>query len=358
MPSMTCVKTADQHGRSISRLLRGAWRGSPPGLDHPAHALEEIAPILVELGAGALAWKIVARETGIGSRVLSLLRQAYRFHTLQAELLEDGLLRMLARLRAAGVEPVILKGWSVARLYPESGLRPYGDLDILAPSQHYGAARHVASTCGSRCAVDLHARLADLPDRSTAELYARSVVTRLRGTEVRLLSAEDQLRYLCLHMLRHGVRRPLWLCDVAAALEALPPDFDWGYCLSGDRRRSRWVLCGLGLAQRLLGACPERPWPGGDVRLPVWLEPAVLRQWGMGAPVPASRGASPGALLAALRSRWPNPIKATVHRGGAFNDFPRPPYQVAELIAYGVRRLGRRREDRSDPAGRARECGI
>ena len=49
---------------------------------------------------------------------------------------------------------------------------------------------------------------------------------------------EDQLRQLCLHLLRHGACRPLWLCDVAVMLESLPGDFDWDRCLGGDRDES------------------------------------------------------------------------------------------------------------------------
>ena len=33
-------------------------------------------------------------------------------------------------LHEAGIEVLVSKGWSIARLYPQAGLRPYGDLDL------------------------------------------------------------------------------------------------------------------------------------------------------------------------------------------------------------------------------------
>ena len=41
---------------------------------------------------------------------------------------------------------------------------------------------------------------------------------------------------------------------MAAALEALPADFDWNDCLSGDSRKTDWVRCAISLAHELLGA--------------------------------------------------------------------------------------------------------
>src|SRR5205814_891640 len=81
-------------------------------------------------------------------------------------------------------------------------------------------------------------------------LHERAVIQ----TVALVLGPEDHLRLLCLHMLVHGVCRPLWLCDIGAALESRPAEFDWRWFLSGDPRRTRWALCALGLAHELLGA--------------------------------------------------------------------------------------------------------
>jgi hypothetical protein len=37
-------------------------------------------------------------------------------------------------------------------------------------------------------------------------------------------------------------------------------------------------------------------------------------------------------LLKALRTRWPNPIEATVGTRGPFNNWPRLPFQIGESL--------------------------
>ena len=191
--------------------------------------------------------------------------------------------------------------------------------------------------------MDLHAGVADLNDRSLDELYDRSRLLRLGGVDVRCLGAEDQLRHLCLHLMRHGAWRPLWLCDLGAALESLPADFDWDYCLSGDRLLNDWVVGALGLACRLLDARLE---PAGIAprlsALPCWLAPSLLRIWSRGARSsdavvePIARCPHTwAAFSAALRRRWPNAIRAAFKlRLSPFSRLPRP---VIQLAAFYVR---------------------
>jgi hypothetical protein len=161
----------------------------------------------------------------------------------------------------------------------------------------------------------------------------------LGGLQVRIVGPEDQLRLSCLHLLRHGAWRPLWLCDCGLLVETRSADFDWDYCLRGNRRHAKALLCVLRLANQLLGACVEET-PAADRggSLPSWLIPAVLRQWGR----PYVRYAdqplanylrSPAGLLPALRRRWPNPIEATFGMRAPFNELPRLPFQLADCVA-------------------------
>ena len=255
------------------------------------------------------------------------LQQAYRLHTLQAALHERRIVRAQALLRSAGVEPLLAKGWAAARLYPERGLRPYADIDLWVRDQQHAAAVAALRSPAGQHPVDLHqeSRLLDRLDRTWEQLYERSELVRVGEVEIRTLGPEDHLRLLCLHMFRHGAWRPLWLCDIGAALECLPADFDWEHCLSGNPRRSHWVACAIGLAHQLLGARLDGiPVARRARHLLRWLLPAVLRQWGcaehyMNSPSMASCLRDPGQTLKALRLRWPNPIQATVGVGGPLN---------------------------------------
>jgi len=248
----------------------------------------------------------------------------------------------VSRLRSAGVEPLLAKGWAAARLYPEPGLRPYGDLDLYLPAeQHAAALASLTSWDQPAAPVDLHSGFRDLEDRSTEEIFARSRRIDVEGVEVRLLGPEDHLRLLCLHLLRHGASRPLWLCDVGAAVESRPADFDWEYFFSGDPRRTEYVVSTLVLAHRLLGARLEDTPVGERAReLPGWAAPAVLRAWGTGfkrrEPMQSYLGRAAG-LFEELRRHWPNSIEATARTGAPFNGLPRLPFQIANGLIRTLR---------------------
>ena len=242
-------------------------------------------------------------------------------------------------LRSEGIEPLLAKGWAVTRLYPGPGLRSSTDIDLCVRAQQRSmAADRLSDLVAQGCWLDLHTEFRPL-DRAVKEFYLHSQLVPLGEAEIRVLGPEDQLRLLCLHMLYHGVFRPVWLCDLGMALESLPCDFDWNYFLSGKHRNSDGVLCALVLAHRLLGArLPENsPLALRERHLPDWLVPSVLEQWGMmehymySLPM-AFHLRHPKGFFKALRLRWPNPIQATARVGGPFNEFPRLLFQIAECF--------------------------
>jgi hypothetical protein len=331
-------------GKLLTMALAGAWREPPPPLRFSPQALARVMPRLLETGAAGLAWRRIRQTKLASSDPAFQLQQAYRFQVLQAVLQEGDLQQLLLFLRSAGIQPLLAKGWATARLYPEAGLRPYGDIDLYVRPEDYPAAQTALRSAGApQCPVDLHRGFPDLPNNSWADLWSRSRVICFREVEVRILGSEDQLRHLCLHLLRHGAWRPLWLCDIGAALEHLPEGFDWSYCLGANWRQSQAVVCALGLAHRLLGACLDEPLVARRARrLPSWLVPALLRQWSLpyrryqGLPL-AAQLRQPAGMMQALRQRWPNPIEATVSMGAAFDGRPRLPYQLGDCLM----RLGR-----------------
>ena len=155
------------------------------------------------------------------------------------------------------------------------------------------------------------------------------------------MSEEDHLHFLCLHLLRHGAVRPLWLCDIAVLLERRAPTFDWSRCLSGSRRAADWVACAIGLAHQLVGAEVEgTPVADRARHLPGWMVPTVLREWGaayrslgqvevyLRHPLRLWRG-----LPKELPQHWPNAIEATMTLRGPFNELPRLPFQVGHVFS-------------------------
>jgi hypothetical protein len=231
---------------------------------------------------GAIAWWRIRDSEFAPTPEVARLQAAFRHHALTAARQERDLPHLLAHFNHAGIEPILFKGWTLARLYPHRALRPFGDFDLLVRVEEAERARTVLRALGSdlqsRADVDTTETLARyLPDRTESELFERSRPESIAGTRFRVLSWEDHLRLVTLHQLHHGGWRPLWLCDAAVLLEALPSDFSWELCLKGDPHLSEGVLAAVALAVELLGARPPPTTPSAVV--PAWLREAVLRGW-------------------------------------------------------------------------------
>jgi hypothetical protein len=337
-------------GLAVASTLSGAWRKDPPRLSVPVEVLAATIPLLLKSGAGALGWwKIWRANEPALSAILPTLDKTYWSYLIHAAKDERRIIEVFRALRSAAIEPILIKGWAIARLYPQPGLRPSGDIDLYISPEHLVKARSVLRAPEyQRYAVDLdHDEITRFSECSFDELYRCSELVKLGDTEIRVLSAEDHLRLLCLHLLKHGAWRPLWLCDVAAALESRSASFDWSRCLGKNSRWADWVLCATSLANRLLGAeLGDTPLRSCGNTVPRWLIPAVLKQWE--APYPphlplfvkevGENWWNPEIVRAICR-RWPNPIQATIDANGPFDDMPRLPYQIGNCAVRAVKGL-------------------
>lgn len=273
------------------------------------------------------------------------LHEAYRVQVLRYAVREREIEQVVGLLQSVDAEPVLCKGWAAARLYPDMAVRPLGDIDIFVKPEQVSRA-HAALQglrLGRGSAVDFQesATLA-LYRADVRTMYDRAWTVAMGDVPVKVLSPEDHLSMLCVHFLGHGAWRPIWLCDIAAAMERTTESFNWQACLGEDQRRAGWILSALALAREILDAHLAAP-PSDllhRVAAPPWLAPTVLKQWdvpyqpmsygatGYTAPM-ASYWRRPIGIWSALRERWPNPITATIRLEGPINDLPRLPFQFA-----------------------------
>ena len=340
---------AARKGGLVAKMLAGSWRGTElPALQITERELDEITPLLYDSGTAALGWRRISKTPLRESSSAEVLHQAYRLQSLQSEIHEQKIEKVFSLLRQAHVDAVLAKGWATAGTYAEKALRPYGDIDVCVRPEHFKLAGEVLSAPeASDCWVDLHKHFSEIDERSIDDLFARSRTIPLRGEQIRILAPEDQLALSCIHLLKHGAWRPLWLCDVGVAIEALPENFDWNVCLGSNNTRAGWITCAIGLAECLLDA-ETGELPAELLRQPpAWLIENVVKQWAnpfaiyqppMSHPIPmADLLRHPSGLLDGLRQRWPNPIIATISVNGEFNNLPRLPYQMANCLS----RIGR-----------------
>jgi hypothetical protein len=335
-------------GELLAASLYQSWRRSPPAPDSSAPDLEIVTPLLYGSGAAGLGWWRI-RETDLRDTPSGeLLRQAFRLLALQAGIHQTKIQKIFRLMRTEGVEPMLFKGWAIARLYPQAALRPYGDIDLLVRPRDFGVAKRVIESGAARgCWIDLHSGLSELADSSTEELFARSDVVACGEDQVRVPGAEDHFALLAIHLLKHGAWRPTWLCDLGLLLESMPGDFDWDLCLGKNKRRANWILSAIGLAHELVGAdIGNEEIAARASEIPAWLSRSVLKEWGTPFAIdqpPMSHRAPmrsylrhPSGLLSDLARRWPNPILATISVNGKFNRLPRFPYQLANCLARSI----------------------
>ena len=135
-------------------LLRAALWGAPLSIDGPIEwkAIMQIANFH---GNGALLADVAARmddDKKPSSKMLGKMQNDMRVNLINQLRLKQHLCRVVKLLREQGIEPVLLKGFGLARLYPNPSLRRFGDIDLFVGLEHFHKA----------CAL-----LRDLPDAYT-----------------------------------------------------------------------------------------------------------------------------------------------------------------------------------------------
>lgn len=344
-------------GERLAQLLRRAWRAEPPPFALTEAQTRAVIPLAVKGGCAGLAYWRLRHVPAFAAFAQETLRAEYIKNGLRTASWLYHLPLLVNALRDAGIEPILFKGWAIARHYPELALRPMGDVDVFVPAAQIERARAVVIEKHTDAfSVDLHTETQDaqhashVTGRTLYELYARSEMATLGSTQVRVLSPEDHLHLLCLHFLRHGGWRPLWLCDIAVAIETRPLEFDWARAL-GDGRTADWMACVLGAAQQLLGAkIEDTPCAARANQLPRWFIPAILREWDDPDPArhfppdPMQRvWHNPRKLVRALRGRWRNPVEASAMSDAPFDETPRAWYQAQDWLRQGANFVTRSR---------------
>ncbi len=249
-------------------MFRRAFQGQDAAWSDNTCLSEEV--FLKEVtshGMAPLLYRFLAKgETG-GSwpeGVLEGLREAAVRQAACEPILELDLRRLLDAFAAIGVTPLLLKGSPLSHtLYPEPGLRPRCDTDLLIPDSarqktaalmerlgykglHRAEVKYInTQMCYSRktaqgfyCSYDIHWRMSNCNRRFSRDfaggrLLENSLPVPSLGEHARTLSRADALLYACFHRaghLAHQGDRLIWLYDIHLLCEALTEQEAAAFC--------------------------------------------------------------------------------------------------------------------------------
>ena len=212
---------------------------------------------------------------GVTDRDMPRLKGVYRYTWFANQLLLRELRLIQQAFRDAGIECLVLKGIALAVThYPNPGLRPMDDIDLLVrpedvdravaalpragwtsplrrPDLFLRVAHATAFRDSKGREVDLHAHLlaGTMDTELDRQRWARSVTVGRPDTPVRTLDTTDQL----LHVLVHGAESDppaiRWMADAMMILHTGGAQLDWERLLADAEREDRSVAVAETLAQ-------------------------------------------------------------------------------------------------------------
>ena len=331
-------------GEIVRRLHWRAWDPDAPAPEVSIGEVVAALPVLIESGSAGVVWPRLRDVIGADHPAGMALEAAAASQAAHNARAERELARVVGRLREAGVEPVLIKGLAVARIYPAGLVRPAGDLDLVVRDEDYTAA--IEALAGWRLSfhrdvaakraydadrdreivplgdVDLHSASKWYGSRDNARFFAEAQMAVLGdagdAVEVRVPRVEDHLRALCLHFLRHGAVRPVRLCDIALLVERYGADLAWDRMLTGSRSQVEQVGVAIRLAEELLDA---RVADAPILPLPAWIGSAVNQQWAENK-TPNGNPQGVAKRMGHIRKPAVDPITLRIRTAGVYSDIP------------------------------------
>lgn len=196
----------------------------------------------------------------VGDKLTNDMLHIFRLEILQNMFLERELEEVLQAFNSASIPLILIKGPVLAHtIYPEAHLRTYHDIDTLIQPCHIDAARKLLTHMGyvfyneyradafdeQRTGYNYSLKQDDIPfpvliELHTAphsseigalfqrdELWKNAKTITLFGQQVKTMSPNDHLLYLCWHYRFHGFTRLLWLYDLVMMLRTYGDEIDW-----------------------------------------------------------------------------------------------------------------------------------
>ncbi|MEX1254787.1 MAG: nucleotidyltransferase family protein [Dehalococcoidia bacterium] len=356
MASSSHARASSAEATFVLDALRGDAPAAAPAVIDAALAVRDwdaVAALAHRHGVGPWLLRVVSAPEIAGlvpESAVDALRTQAGASTIAALALAQAMEEALLGLEAEGVPVAVLKGPVIAeQFYPDPGLRPYRDIDLLVPLE---ASERVAALCGrlgyavaedhggthaaqhgtcetpfetayvhtrTGLSLDVHYDhlQVGLRPRELDGLWQRSEAWTFQRGRARRPGLNDLFLALAVHLHRHGFERLIWFKDLDLIVRRAGDQLDWRWLdetaraegVGASLQHTLWLL------QRLLGT----PLPGEAAALArvsrlhrlLWREQDVIEaderrgRWRRAvqfAPAEGLRGALPSLLLMGRRS--------------------------------------------------------
>ncbi len=205
----------------------------------------------------------------IPSRVMEKLKKGYHRNTARNMYLYGELRNIADAFRNAGLEVVALKGVALAGMvYRDVGLRPMMDIDLLVRKDDIELAQRIMADLHYTMAVkykseqwfrekhfhlppyrhrekpvvvEIHWHVTEnVSDVDMQKWWERAENKNLMGCRIKVLSPEDMLVHLCIHLYDHGYANAFvlrGLCDIYETLRHFEAEIDWELLRSQTKKQ-------------------------------------------------------------------------------------------------------------------------
>lgn len=233
----------------------------------------------------AAARLLNAHENSLPSAASESIRAWRRGQALFTLNLTAEMFRLFDAFRVPGIEALVIKGPVLSlRCYGDSGLRQYGDLDLIVRDRDILRTTELMLELGYEAKVPItairakkipgeyvfrHPRsklLVELHTERTFRyhprpipldaLFRRQVQVKFDGRSVPALCTEDELVLICVHGAKHFWERLIYVADVAALVSRQPLDWDLVIAAAREVGATRMLHVALQLAADVLNIPP------------------------------------------------------------------------------------------------------
>lgn len=271
------------------------------------------------------------------------------WHKLHFKVWEKRIIQAFAIFRSEGIEPILIKGWAIAKDYPVDKPRNFSDIDLCVNPEIYKRAKEISERDEiKKLNVDLHCGLRHLDTVEWNDLFENSKLCKIDTKLVRILRPEDHFRVLCVHWYqnRGAVKERLW--DLYYCISSVGFEFDWNRCLDVvDENRKEWFYCAVGLVQKYLGIKIENfPFDEEMTKIPKWLIKNLEREWKTNIPLKPLQTClnDRKEFIKQVKKRIPpNALQAIIECDGTFDGKRRFYYQLKNMILRifpSIKRIG------------------